>query len=52
MNDTLCIIVIILLFVYICYNYNPITEGLSDVEKVLDGDIDSFIYTALSALKL
>ena len=37
MNDTLCIIVIILLFVYICYNYNPITEGLSDVEKVLDG---------------
>ncbi|RPH06026.1 MAG: peptide chain release factor 2 [Alphaproteobacteria bacterium TMED93] len=28
------------------------SEERSDIEKVLDGDIDSFIYAALSALKL
>tara|TARA_B100001059_G_scaffold235281_2_gene280399 strand:+ start:2454 stop:3323 length:870 start_codon:yes stop_codon:yes gene_type:complete len=41
MNDNLCIILIVILFLYICYKHNPITEGLSDVEKVLDGSKSS-----------
>ena len=41
MNDNLCILLIVILFLYICYKHNPITEGLSDVEKVLDGSKSS-----------
>ena len=41
MNDNLCMLLIVILFLYICYNDTSITEGLSDVEKVLDGSKSS-----------